>query len=321
MQQENRCIARTLKNKDIWGSTISNSGFGVRCTRQIKKGKCFCGLHGKKRPYGIFNNVCIPSEIIMDIDDNIYQILKTHKLSPLQYFEGNLDIYEFINNHLQKLQSGLLISNQEMTLEKFIIENMKKNHKYKSSKLCLENISKKDFRNVYKSIVENVLLEPSVMNHLVKSSLEELQIRKIKLILDKEETLKIKSNKKGKISKKFNDLQVWWKTSHKIKITDYETKKTGTFAVEKEGDNKSILYTPTKVLVGYCQYWKCPYVPNTFKNEYGIIISPHGQYYLSHITLLPDRKMFHNLSKTEYFEYRYISEYNILRNTYEVEFL
>ena len=320
MQQENRCIARTLKNKDIWGSTITNSGFGVRCTRKIKV-ICFCGLHEKKQPYGIFNNVCIPSEIFMDIDDNVYQVLKQQNLSPLRYFEENTDIYEYVNNHLRTIQSGLLISNKKMLFEKFIIENIKKNHKYMSSPLCLENVSKTDFRNVYTSIIEDVLLEPSVMNHLVKTSVKELQIRQIKLILDKKETLKEKTVKKGKISKKFNDLQVWWKKSHKIKITDYETKKSGTFAVEEECENKSILYTPTKVLVGYCQYWKSSYVPNNFKNEYGIIISPQGQYYLSHITLLPDRKMFHNLSKTEYFEYKYISEYNILRNTYEIEFL
>ena len=325
MQQDNRCIGRTLKNKEIWGSLISKSGFGVRCTRKVKN-KCFCGLHEKKQPYGIFNTVCLPPQILMDIEDDIYTVLKNNNLSPLQFLEGDLDIFEYINRHLKTLKSGVLLPHQEISIENFVIENMRKNFKYKSSKLCLEQISRKDFRKVYKSIVEKVLLEPSIMNHLVKSSLEELQLKKIKTMIEKEEKLeneeKLVKRPNMKITKKYQELQIWWNESHKIKITDYDTKKTDTFVVEKEKEgSRSFLFTPTKVVIGYCQYWKCPSVPNHFKNENGIIISPRGQYYLSHITLLPERKMFHYLSKSEYFEYKYISEYDILRNTHEVKFL
>ena len=89
---------------------------------------------------------------------------------------------------------------------------------------------------------------------------------------------------------------------------------------DENTDSENIL-TKTKVIVGISQHWKDNSIPDEFKNGNDVIICPYSKYYLSHIKLFPEKKYFHNLPKSEYFEYQYIPKYNILRKTHELSFI
>jgi len=308
-----RCHARTKKNKDIWGSQISNHSFGVRCSKQCDANSQFCGLHKRNCPNGTFSMVEKPDDILLDIDDSLYTFFKSNHLSIDDFRKSPYGIAKYIEQFLKKHDVKI----------PSILESYDVDHQFLIlSELNQQNVPKIDlesFQKVYHTLVQNILYQPQITEYIVRGIQKTLTIDHIKERME-EDVPKISTKKSNELSEQYMHLKRWWDTQTHIRIIDSMTKQNCTFAIVPDGD-KSLIFTQTKVHIGNLLQWRDPSIPCKFKNEYDIIISPECKVYLPHIRLFADKKRFHSLPKSDYFEYKYVPKYDILQRTYEVEFL
>jgi len=318
MNIKTRCCARTQKNKTIWGSVFSKYCFGVQCSRKAQDNKKFCKTHEGNLPYGTYLNISKPDNIVIDIDDTIYEFLRKHNLSPPDFENSGQSIIQYL---LQFLRSNGVpipsyLSSYDLEHQQLILEKLKQTE--------VETIHLEDFQKVYHTLIQNIIFQPKIIDYIVKNSVETFAIEKIKrefTTLEETKTEGSTHHIPKQLSEKYLQLKKWWETRDKIKITDYDTKQEGTFAIEYTDGGSYKLYTQAKVLVGTCESWKDDNIPDKFKNDSKIILSPKGSYYLPHIKLFHDTRKLHNLPKEEYYEYKYITKFNILQKTYELEYI
>ena len=124
------------------------------------------------------------------------------------------------------------------------------------------------------------------------------------------------SKKEEPFSEEYIKLGLWWRRQTKLQITDYKTKASATFAyVDKK------IFTPTKFEIGKIVYWKDEKIPQTLKNDEGIVLEPKSHCYLTQIVLDPRYSHLHCLPKKKYSKYNFIRECGLLRKSYEIEYL
>ena len=293
-----RCWGRTKKNKTIWKTHFSHYSFGTRCTRPCLKNKKLCKIHSNNNTYGIYDSIKKPENIVLDIDDDMYNYLKTNNMYPVQFQKANLSIEEFINMHIESNRPKI----QNNAHLKYVINAIDNT----TDDMFLETISKDHFEKEYKNVMEYVKYEPKTL---------ELTINTLKKKL-------LKRNKKIKVlNSEYKEIEKWWDKQYKVQIIDYDTKKNTVLAIEFNDKSIKKLYTKAKVHIGNCEYWTEKLIPSIFKNEYGIIIDPDSFCYLFKFHLFHKMKCHHSLPKSEYYEYAYVKKYNILRKTHEVTFI
>ena len=319
-----RCTARTKKNLEIWGSHLSNHSFGVQCTRAITDTNTnTCKCH-KKLQYGTYLNIVLPANFIIDLDDSTYKFLKKNNLSILEYKSSNKTILQYLIDTLKTHEFPLpsYLKSDGIEHQQYILNRL-------NSTDLHEDINISEFDKIYNCIMRDIIYQPQIIDYIITNTISSLNNSGLKENENETENETEKNNNtdiipenEKKVSENYLQQQQWWLKQHKVEITDYDTKQKCIFALEhNENDGSAVLLTKAKVKIGKSLPWKDASIPGEFKNNNDTIVCPYGKYYLSQIQLFGEMKHFHNLPKSDYFEYQYESKFNILQKTHEIKFM
>tara|TARA_B110000285_G_scaffold88310_1_gene101249 strand:+ start:101 stop:1012 length:912 start_codon:yes stop_codon:yes gene_type:complete len=300
-----RCTARTKKNIEIWGSHFSKNSFGVQCTNVVTNTdtntcKCHTNL-----PFGTYLNVILPENFIIDLDENTYKFLKENKLSTIDFKLSQKTTIKYLIDTLEDRGYPLpsYLKSKGIEHQQYILNRL-------NSKNLKNDVDKLEFDKIYNRIMNGIIYQPQIIDYIISNTLTSLK---------KNVPIQPRATKKN--SEHYLQQQEWWSKQHKVEITDYDTHQQSIFALKHVDDGSAVLLTKSKVTIGKSLHWKDEAIPEEFKNNSDIIVCPFAKYYLSHIQLFGDMKSFHNLPKSDYFEYHYEAKFNILQKTNEIRFM
>ena len=174
-----------------------------------------------------------------------------------------------------------------------------------NSYISIPNYTKENVEEMVEDIVDN------------KVDFEKLDFNKIS---SSEEELDFEISESDEES---NNLLEWWTNSHKVVITDDDTKARFEVALEKMDDTEGFnLFQKNKQCVGRAIPWfdKENIIPSDFKHK-NIVQDPETfgiPLYVYELFSETHAQLYHDLPKKIYRKYRFYSDNNFMKITNEI---